>query len=131
MRILIVEDDYFTAEVMKEILCEFGEVELAINGKEGIDKFDYSIKNDEKYDLIFLDIMMPEIDGLQTLKEIRQIEATNNISGLDGIKIIMVTALDDFENIKIAFKNQAEGYVVKPIEKAKIIKALNEHGFVN
>lgn len=131
MRILIVEDDYFTAEVMKEILSEFGEVELAVNGKEGIDKFDYSIKNNEKYDLIFLDIMMPEIDGLQTLKEIRQIEATNNISGLDGIKIIMVTALDDFENIKIAFKNQAEGYVVKPIEKAKIIKALNEHGFIN
>jgi YesN/AraC family two-component response regulator len=49
---------------------------------------------------------------------------------LDGCKIIMTTALDDFDNIAMAFKNQAEGYIVKPIDKDKIIAKLMELGFL-
>jgi two-component system chemotaxis response regulator CheY len=124
MKTLVVEDDYITAEVMHEIMLSFGECDVAENGKIAIEKFNKSLNEDEPYTVIFLDIMMPEMDGQAVLNEIRRLESEKDIKGLEGVKIIMTTALDDFENIKRAFKHQAEGYIVKPIDKDKVIKAL-------
>jgi two-component system chemotaxis response regulator CheY len=124
MRSLIVEDDYITSQVMLELMKSFGDADLAENGNEAIDKFRDSIIDNNKYDIIFLDIMMPEMDGQEVLQKVRDHEAENNIKGLDSCKIVMTTALDDFENIKKAFVNQAEGYVVKPVDKDKIVKVL-------
>jgi two-component system chemotaxis response regulator CheY len=124
MRTLVVEDDYITAEVMHEIMLSFGECDVAENGKIAIEKFSAAMEEDEPYKVVFLDIMMPEMDGQTVLDEIRKIESEHGIKGLEGVKIIMTTALDDFENIKRAFKHQAEGYIVKPIDKDKVIKTL-------
>lgn len=130
MRILVVEDDYITAEVIKEILSDYGEVSLAENGYLGLQSFKAAFVTDKRYDLILLDIMMPEMDGLETLNKIREEEELSGVKGLDRVKIVMVTALDDFNNIKTAFHNQAESYVVKPIDKNKILKALTDTGFI-
>lgn len=124
MRTLIVEDDYITSQVMQEIMLSFGECDIAENGKIAIDLFKNSILTNNRYDVIFCDIMMPEMDGQEVLNQIRFIELESSMVGLEGVKIIMTTALDDFDNIKIAFKNQAEGYLVKPIDKDKVIKVL-------
>jgi two-component system, chemotaxis family, chemotaxis protein CheY len=124
MNILIVEDDYITSQVMKEILMSFGNCEIAENGRNALELFYNALDEKTPYDLIFLDIMMPEIDGQETLQKIREIEYTHGIMGLDGVKIIMTTALDDYENITKAFKSQCEGYVVKPIDKDKIVNVL-------
>ncbi|MCX6153381.1 MAG: response regulator [Candidatus Kapabacteria bacterium] len=126
MKILIVEDDYITSEVMKEILSSFGECILAEDGEKAVDEFSRALQTGLKFDVIFLDIMMPNMDGIETLNNIREIEKSYGILGLDTVKIIMTTALDDFDNIKSAFHNQCEGYIVKPIEKAKIIEQLQK-----
>ncbi len=130
MKALIVEDDYITSQVMGEIVGEFGRADVAEDGAKGIELFAEAHQDDDPYDVIFLDIMMPEIDGQETLEKIREVEVYNGIKGLDGVKVVMTTALDDFDNIKKAFVNQAEGYVVKPIERDKIVKKLIELGFV-
>jgi len=122
MKSLIIEDDYITSQVMQEILLAFGEADVAENGFKGLEFFTTALVDNKKYDVIFLDIMMPELDGQQVLAQIRRIEEDYEILGLDGVKIIMTTALDDFDNIKTAFKNQCEGYIVKPIDKDKIIE---------
>ncbi|HPO61835.1 MAG TPA: response regulator [Candidatus Kapabacteria bacterium] len=122
MKSLIIEDDYITSQVMQEILLAFGEADVAENGFKGLELFTTALVDSKKYDVIFLDIMMPELDGQQVLAQIRRIEEDYEIFGLDGVKIIMTTALDDFDNIKTAFKNQCEGYIVKPIDKDKIIE---------
>ncbi|HPI21516.1 MAG TPA: response regulator [Candidatus Kapabacteria bacterium] len=122
MKSLIIEDDYITSQVMQEILLAFGEADVAENGFKGLELFTTALVDSKKYDVIFLDIMMPELDGQQVLAQIRRIEEDYEIFGLDGVKIIMTTALDDFDNIKTAFKNQCEGYIVKPIDRDKIIE---------
>ncbi len=122
MKSLIIEDDYITSQVMQEILLAFGEADVAENGFKGLELFTTALVDNKKYDVIFLDIMMPELDGQQVLAQIRRIEEDYEIFGLEGVKIIMTTALDDFDNIKTAFKNQCEGYIVKPIDKDKIIE---------
>jgi two-component system chemotaxis response regulator CheY len=131
MKTLIVEDDYITSQVMQEIMFNYGECDIAENGKIAIELFTQAFEQEQKYDLIFLDIMMPEMDGQDVLALIRQIEEQYGIKGLDGVKIIMSTALDDYANLSKAFGNQCEGYVVKPIEKEKVIKALRTAGLID
>lgn len=126
MKTLVAEDDFITSQVMREIMLSFGECNIAENGKLAVNAFAEAINSGTPYDLIFLDIMMPELDGQQVLAKIRDIETEQGIAGLDGVKVIMTTALDDFENIKTAFQNQCEGYIVKPIDKDKVVKKLYE-----
>ncbi len=122
MRLLIVEDHLITSQLMKGILSEYGECEVAYNGKEAVEVFKKNMMTEGKlFDVIFLDILMPEMDGHQALEQIRQIESDYGIEGLQCVKIIMTTAKDDKETIINSFKYQCDGYVVKPISK-EIIK---------
>jgi two-component system chemotaxis response regulator CheY len=130
MKILSVEDDYITSLVLHEILMSFGKCDIAQNGLVAIELFSEALSKKEPYDIIFLDIMMPEMDGQEVLKKIREIEGDNQINGLDSVKVIMTTALDDFENINSAFKHQCEGYIVKPINKDKITQMLIKQGLL-
>ncbi len=131
MKTLIVEDDYITSQVMQEIMLSYGECDIAENGRIAVDLFSNALEQKEAYDLVFLDIMMPEMDGQDVLPLLRQIEEQFSIQGLDGVKIIMSTALDDYLNLSKAFGNQCEGYIVKPIEKEKVIKALQTAGLID
>lgn len=126
MRSLVIEDDQITGQVMKEILLSFGECDHAEDGKSGLDNFLSACEDNNRYDVIFLDIMMPDLTGQQVLEKIREIEEKLGINGLDMTKVVMSTALDDMNNIKLAFRNQAEGYIVKPIHKDTIVKTLLE-----
>ncbi len=131
MKVMIVEDDYITSQVMKEILINYGDCDIAEDGLQAINLFTEGLIDGFPYDLIFLDIMMPGLDGQETLTRIRGIEREFGITGLDGVKIVMTTALDDFDNIKKAFHSQCEGYIVKPVEKEKIVQKLIELGFLD
>jgi two-component system chemotaxis response regulator CheY len=74
--------------------------------------------------------MMPEMDGQTVLREIRTIEDGAGIRQGRGVKILMTTALKDGKNVMQAFRDLCDGYVVKPIEKAKLLKCLREFGLI-
>lgn len=130
MRALVVEDDFVTGMVMQEILSLYGEVEIAVNGVEGLDKYKESMEGGTKYDIIFMDIMMPGMTGQEAVQEIRAYETKQGIHASSRTTIIMNTALDDFENIKKAFKNQVDGYFVKPFDKEKLVNILQEKNLI-
>lgn len=130
MKILLAEDDFVTRRLLQTILSGFGDVDAAVNGAEAVEYFKNALNEEKPYDLICLDIMMPEVDGQEALKQIREIEKENGISGLKGAKIIMITALGDFDNIKTAFRGQCEGYIVKPVDKEKLIENLRNLGVI-
>ncbi len=104
-------------------ITTLGECDLVNNGSEAIKAFIKAIDKGENYDLITLDIVMPEMDGHEVLKRIRKIEEER---GLDSTKIIMTTAMDDAKVIMSAFKEQCDGYLVKPIRKEDLMKRLCE-----
>lgn len=120
MNILIIEDDVTSGKILSRMLAKYGPTSIATNGKEGLNIFKNTIEKDALFSLIFLDIMLPEMDGLEVLKEIRRIEKDRDVLGFDSVKIVMTTALDDSKNIMQAFRSQCEGYLVKPILQAKL-----------
>ena len=126
MKILIVDDDFVCRKVLDKFLSEYGECDIAVNGKEALEAFKLSFESKEPYDLICLDIMMPEMNGQELLKKIREFENENAVLSLDATKVIMTTALDDHENIKMAFREQCEAYIVKPVVKEQLIQKLRE-----
>ncbi len=122
MRSLVVEDDFISRTMLQEILAPYGICHVAANGQEGMAAFQQSLQKNEPYDLICLDIMMPEMDGQTALKEIRNIEQENGIGGSDLVNVIMVTALNDAKNIMHSFmKGTCQAYLTKPVNAAELI----------
>jgi len=74
MRILIVEDELTNIKILQSILAQYGDVDLAYNGNEAIDLFASSLKKEQPYDLVCLDIMMPQVSGQEVLLTIRDLE---------------------------------------------------------
>ncbi len=132
MRTLVVEDDFTSRLVLQKMLVPFGPCDVAVNGLEAVHAFLLAMEEKNPYDLICLDIMMPEMDGKEALRIIRQKEKELNILPKNETKIIMVTALDTaHEVIDAYYKGGCTSYLVKPIEKKKIIKAVTELGLVD
>ena len=128
MRTLIVDDDFTCRLLLQELLKSHGPVHIAVNGLEALDAVKAALEANEPYDLICLDIMMPEMDGQQALRGIRDIEAEHGRRGLDGAKIVMTTALGDGEHVMTSFREQCDGYLVKPILKPKLMDLLQNLG---
>ena len=126
MRTLIVEDEFNSRNLMTKFLNPLGPTDVATDGFEATSAFKQAHDENEPYDLICLDIMMPNKDGYETLKEIREIEKELGIRGLDGVKIIMTTAVDSKQSILNTFRQGCESYIIKPIGKNKLYDELQQ-----
>ncbi len=126
MKILVVEDDFTSRILMHKLLSPYGDVHIAVNGKEAVTVVEESIKKQDVYDLICLDVMMPEMDGHTALEEIRRLEDEAGLSVGRGSKVIMTTALSDSQNVIGAFKENCDAYMVKPVERAKLLRQLRK-----
>lgn len=122
MRILIVEDDFISRKVLEKQLASYGEVDVTVNGREAVEAVRMQLDQGAPYDLICLDIMMPEMDGQEALRGIRAAEKNADIAGLERARIIMTTALNDSKDILSSFRDECDGYLVKPIKKQDIKK---------
>ena len=69
MKILIAEDDFASRKFMLRFLSKFGECDVTVDGMEAVDAFLMALDCDEGYDLVCLDIMMPELDGIHLCAE--------------------------------------------------------------
>ena len=109
--ILLVEDTEHIRKLVKAILKDENiEIEEAVTGEEAIDK----IQQGKKYKLILMDIMLPEIDGINATKKIREITET---------PVIFLTALSDDKSQVMAYEAGADGYIPKPFSK-EILKSI-------
>ncbi len=131
MKTLIAEDDFTSRLLLQEILSPYGECHVAVNGKEATEAFKTALAGHRPYDAVCLDIMMPEMDGQEALKQIREVEKQAGIPELQGAKVIMTSALDDPKNVFEAYdKGGATAYLVKPVKKAKLLDLVKEFGLI-
>ena len=130
MKCLIVEDDSTACKLLQTYLADYGDCFVAVNGDKAVKAFRKALKQGQPYDLICLDIMMPEMDGHDALKAIRRIEQKQGIYGLDGVKVIMTTALGDSKNVMGAFRTGCEAYIVKPVKKEKLLEEIEKLGLI-
>ncbi len=106
-RILIIDDDEEICKLIKVGLEKKGDfnVLFATSGKEGL-----RIAQTEKPHLILLDVRMPEMDGFEVLREIKQNKE------IAGVPVVMLTALGDERRQNEAAHSYSEGYLTKPVE---------------
>lgn len=129
MKILIVEDDLSSRKLLYKVMSEYGECDITVDGIEGLDAYMMALDENDPYNLICLDIMMPKVDGIKVLKTVREIEKQRNIEGDERVKIIMTTALNDAEIVKSSFDSGCEVYAAKPLDIKKIDKVMEKLNF--
>jgi two-component system chemotaxis response regulator CheY len=128
MRILIVEDDFISRRLLCRYLEPHGECDVAVNGSEAVQAVRQSLEAGRAYDLICLDIMMPDLDGQEALRQIRNLEREKDEGAGARMRIIMTTALEDNDNVSQAFREQCDGYVTKPVDKKRFLQTLVDIG---
>ncbi|MGE4442042.1 MAG: response regulator [Desulfomicrobium sp.] len=131
MRILIVEDDFVGRKIMHQLLLEYGQCDVAVDGLEAVKAYDLAWEAGEPYEVMFLDIMMPNMSGHEALKIIRDKERQRGVTPQNEVKVIMTSALDDVKNVTQSFfQGGASAYLVKPIERRKVIEELRKLGLI-
>jgi two-component system chemotaxis response regulator CheY len=130
IRILILEDDPVSGKMLTNYLEPYGKCDLATDGKSAVELFQKAIRVDGGYKLIFLDIMVPEIQGHDVLKMIRETEQKEGIPDEKKARVIMTTSLSDSENIIESFKTRCDSYLIKPIRKNKLINEIKSLGLL-
>jgi two-component system, chemotaxis family, chemotaxis protein CheY len=128
MKTLILEDDFASRLVLQRMLLEFGEVNVASTGKEALAMFIEAQNNAAPYEVIFLDVMVPEMSGHAVLREMRAFEQQKNIQKEECARILMVTALNDRESVVMAIKNGCDSYLVKPLHREQVREHLRKFG---
>lgn len=131
MKSLIVEDDFGSRRLLQTYVQEFGPADVVVDGEEALQAFRLAWEDNDPYDVVFLDIMMPNMDGQEALRGIREIEKSIGIPEKDQVKVIMTTALEDPRNVVEAYhKGGATSYLVKPIERHRVIEELDNLGLM-
>ncbi|MBD3671772.1 MAG: response regulator [Gammaproteobacteria bacterium] len=115
--VLVVDDNDMNRDVLSRRLQREGyEVSTVENGKRALDTLTL-----EKYDVILLDIMMPEMDGFETLKKIR------GELNLKSVPVIMLTSLNEMEDVKKCINLGANDYVLKPYNIEDLKSRIQKH----
>lgn len=129
MRILIAEDDPTSARYMSGLLTRFGECTVVADGELALAAYRTALDEGKPYRFICLDIMMPRRNGQEVLEDIRRLEGGAGIKPIDGVKIIMTTALGDVRSVMSAYKGGATAYITKPIQTERLYETMCSLGF--
>ena len=130
LKALIVDDDEVCRQRLHSMLQDFFDCSLAVNGREGLEKYIESRQQNHPYDFIALDINMPELNGHETLKAIRHWEKENSADGVNGVKIIMTTSESASKHIFSSFKQGCEAYVIKTDIGEKLLDEIAKLGLL-
>ncbi len=104
-KVLCIEDEHFISELYVRALTKAGyEVKVVIDGEAGLKE-----GQTDQYDIILLDIMVPNLTGTEVLKRLRDKLLTPNLHS----KIIITTNLEQAEEGRAAIEKQADGYIIK------------------
>lgn len=130
MKTLIVEDEMLSRTLLLEILRPFGTVHVAVNGKEAIDAVRSALLTEQPYQLICLDIQLPDLDGIAVLKEVRVEEKRAKLNPRLLAKILMTTAMSDKAIVARAIEAGCNGYMLKPYDSDRIVQQLRTFGLI-
>ncbi len=128
MKILIVDDEMVSRRKMQIIMREYGECQTVENGNAAIRAFTEAIEAGTPFDLITLDISLPDMEGTTVLKMIRELEKGNTIPPDRRVKVLMVTAHGDKEIVITSIAAGCDDYIVKPFTLDTITQKLEKIG---
>ncbi|MBF0176236.1 MAG: response regulator [Magnetococcales bacterium] len=130
MKILIADDEANNRILLENFLSPYGSCDSVVNGLAAVETFEMAVRDGAPYDLVCLDIMMPELDGQKALVRIRKLESELRSDGREAA-IFMITALDVEEHMLRAFLiGGCTDYLIKPITSRKVVEKLRQHRII-
>jgi len=130
MKTLVVEDDFTNRLLLQTFLSRYGECHLAVNGREAVQAFQMATDSRAPYDLICMDILMPEMDGMEAVKQVRALEEAGGVLSTHGVKIFMTTAVNDVKEVIRSFQELCDAYIFKPIDTGELLRHLRSFRLV-
>jgi two-component system chemotaxis response regulator CheY len=124
LKILVVEDDITSSRLLQELLKSYGLPDAAANGKEAVEAVRVALEAGEPHDLICLDIVMKEMNGIVVLKKIRAMERERGGAKGSRSRVFMTTGTYDKRIIDAAFEAECDAYFVKPVGVKNLRKEL-------
>lgn len=121
MRVLIVDDNKINRRFLESLLNKHADCYMDVNGKDAINTFEKSLEDKKYFDVILMDVMMPEVDGLQALNIIRDIERKMNIPKEDAVKVVVISALNNIIEVEMMLDEEKELFIHKPIQIEELI----------
>lgn len=123
---MIVEDEISNRLILTECLRGIHRTDMAVNGQEAVLAFQLAHMENDPYQVVLLDIEMPVMNGQETLKTIREMEASMGIRPGEEVKVLIVSAHKDQQNVFDAvFKGGATDYLVKPVDCAALLESIS------
>ena len=114
-KILLVDDAAFMRMMLKKILAPSGnEVLEAVDGSDGVTKY-----KEHKPNLVFLDVVMPNVDGIECLKQIMAFDSNS--------KVVMCSSIGQQTVVNDAIKIGARDFIIKPFDAAKVLEAVSKN----
>ena len=128
LKTLIIDDHSASIALLVSLLVDHCTCLSATTGQEGIELFAEAHKSGEPFDVVLLDILMPDLDGIETLKRIRKIELADREVQLFGkreglTRIIMQTSSDNPQDFMDSYlKGRCNGFIQKLYSKEEIVE---------
>ncbi|HCE66519.1 MAG TPA: response regulator [Geobacter sp.] len=130
-RCLVVDDDELGRELIAGYLEGIADCEMAENGLKAVEMFRDAFEGGNPYDLIILDIVMPEMDGHTAAREIRMIEKEWGVSISDGVNIVVLSSLNTPSDVIQAYVSaRSAAHLVKPVQPDKLLAILGKLGML-
>ena len=130
MKILIADDQFENRKLLRDLLKSVGSCDMVDNGRAALELFTADLEDDDPYDLVLLDIIMPGMDGQKALNRIRAKEK-ELATGAPEAVIFMVTSMDSsLQAMQAYFKGGSNDYLNKPITREVLFDKLREHSLL-
>jgi len=131
MRALVVDDDPASRHILAAHLDGLAECTMCASGIQAVTTITQALAQGVFFDVVFLDIIMPHLDGHETLTRIREAEQAAGIAPERQVQVIMVTSMDDETNTMTAlFDGQVSAYLTKPSNRQELLEKLTILGLL-
>ena len=130
LKVLVAEDEFASRMMLQGLLSKYGDCHVAVNGREAVAAFHAARQSGQDYDLICMDICMPELNGTAAVQQIRDAEEAANIMSTSGVKIFMTTEIRDIKAVTASFKALCDAYLFKPVDGERLEDHLRSFGLI-
>ena len=124
LKILVVEDDSTSASMLAKIVDPFGHVSICGSGEAAADL----INNHQQFDLVFIDVGLQGMSGLEFLNVFRDSEVSQGISEELSALVFILTSDENPQTVMQSFSHGANGYLTKPLNRQLIFEELQKFG---
>jgi len=128
---MVVDDDEISVDMISTILSTYGSCDKYYEGIKAVDAFEKALEDNKPYDLVTVDLAMPEMNGIEILAGMRDLELDYGIDFLDQAPIIMITILNEPVAYNAAMAAECTDYIVKPLKKERLINRLQINGIID